>query len=92
MVAMMNLGHGPVAQWGFRFLNAAPDAKVLDCGCGGEYEKAVEKIPAGHRQGNRLFACQRGEIKKRQQNGDCGGPLRRSARKHGGYDLYRRLL
>ena len=35
MVAMMNLGHSPVAQWGLQFLNAAPDARVLDCGCGG---------------------------------------------------------
>ena len=34
MVAMMNLGHSPVARWGLQFLNAAPDAKVLDCGCG----------------------------------------------------------
>ena len=33
MVAMMNLGHSPVAQWGLQFLNVAPDAKVLDCGC-----------------------------------------------------------
>ena len=33
MVAMMNLGHSPVARWGLQFLNAAPDAKVLDCGC-----------------------------------------------------------
>ena len=35
MVAMMNLGHSPVAQWGLQFLKLAPDAKVLDCGCGG---------------------------------------------------------
>ena len=35
MVAMMNLGHSPVAQWGFRFLELPLDAKVLDCGCGG---------------------------------------------------------
>ena len=35
MVAMMNLGHGPVAWWGLRFLELAPDARVLDCGCGG---------------------------------------------------------
>lgn len=35
MVAMMNLGHGPVARWGLRFLRLAPNAKVLDCGCGG---------------------------------------------------------
>ena len=35
MVAMMNVGHGAVARWGLQFLNAATDAKVLDCGCGG---------------------------------------------------------
>ena len=35
MVAMMNVGHSAVAQWGLQFLNAATDAKVLDCGCGG---------------------------------------------------------
>ena len=32
MVAMMNLGHSPVARWGLRFLNAAPNATVpRDC-------------------------------------------------------------
>ena len=36
MVAMMNLGHSPVARWGLRFLRLAPNAKVLDCGCGTE--------------------------------------------------------
>ena len=30
MVAMMNVGHSDVARWGLQFLNAAPDAKVLD--------------------------------------------------------------
>ena len=35
MVAMMNVGHSAVARWGLQFLNAAPDTKVLDCGCGG---------------------------------------------------------
>ena len=29
MVALMNLGHSPVARWGLRFLEPAPDAKVL---------------------------------------------------------------
>ena len=39
MVAMMNLGHSPVARWGLRFLRLAPNAKVLDCGCaGGNYD------------------------------------------------------
>ena len=35
MVAMMNVGHSAVARWGLQFLELAPDAKVLDCGCGG---------------------------------------------------------
>ena len=35
MVAMMNLGHSPMARWGLQFQRLAPNAKVLDCGCGG---------------------------------------------------------
>ncbi len=27
MVAMMNLGHSPVARWGLRFLELTPDAR-----------------------------------------------------------------
>ena len=30
MVALMNLGHSPVARWGLRFLELTPDAEVLD--------------------------------------------------------------
>ena len=45
MVAMMNLGHSPVAWWGLHFLELAPDDKVLDCGCGeGYYTKAVADV------------------------------------------------
>ena len=49
MVAMMNLGHSPVARWGLRFLNAAPDARVLDCGCGGGaiIKALLKKCPQG---------------------------------------------
>ena len=49
MVAMMNLGHSPVALWGLQFLNAAPDAKVLDCGCGGgaNMKRLLKKCPQG---------------------------------------------
>ena len=49
MVAMMNLGHFPVAQWGLQFLNVAPDAKVLDCGCGGgaNMKRLLKKCPQG---------------------------------------------
>ena len=35
MVAMMNFGHSAMAEWGLHFLQSAPDAMVLDCGCGG---------------------------------------------------------
>ena len=53
MVAMMNLGHSPVAQWGLQFLNVAPDAKVLDCGCGGgaNIKTMLKLCPKGKVQG-----------------------------------------
>ena len=49
MVAMMNVGHSAVARWGLKFLNAAPDAKVLDCGCGGgaNMKRLLKKCPQG---------------------------------------------
>ena len=49
MVAMMNLGHSPVARWGLQFLNVAPVAKVLDCGCGGgaNIKRLLKKCPEG---------------------------------------------
>ena len=49
MVAMMNLGHSPVARWGLRFLELTLDAKVLDCGCGGgaNMKRLLKKCPRG---------------------------------------------
>ena len=49
MVAMMNLGHSPVARRGLRFLELAPDARVLDCGCGGgaNIKRLLKKCPQG---------------------------------------------
>ena len=49
MVAMMNLGHTPVATWGLEFLHLSPDAKVLDCGCGGgaNMKRLLRKCPRG---------------------------------------------
>ena len=49
MVAMMNLGLSPVARWGLRFLELTPDAKVLDCGCGGgaNIKRLLKKCPQG---------------------------------------------
>ena len=91
MVAMMNLGHSAVARWGLQFLNTAPDAKVLDCGCGGgaNIRRLLKKMPTGRRQGHRLFARQRGEVEKGQRRRHRGGSLRRFARQRGGYDVCR---
>lgn len=49
MVAMMNLGHRSLADWGLRYLALAPDAGVLDCGCGGvaNIKKLLKKCPRG---------------------------------------------
>ena len=49
MVNMMNIGHRALANWGMRFLTLTPDAKVLDCGCGGgaNIKKLLKKCPKG---------------------------------------------
>ena len=49
MVAMMNVGHSAVARWGLQFLELAPDAMVLDCGCGGgaNIKRLLKKYPQG---------------------------------------------
>ena len=49
MVAMMNLGHSPVARWGLRFLKTTSEAVVLDCGCGGgaNIKRLLRKCPQG---------------------------------------------
>ena len=49
MVAMMNVGHSAVARWGLRFLELAPDARVLDCGCGGgaNIKRLLKACPQG---------------------------------------------
>ena len=46
MVSMMNFGHSAMAAWGLRFLQPAPDAMVLDCGCGGGANIKTEKSKA----------------------------------------------
>lgn len=49
MLTMMNLGHSAMTRWGLRFWTPAPDAKVLDCGCGGGagIRKLLKKCPKG---------------------------------------------
>ena len=89
MVAMMNLGHSPVARWGLRFLELTPDAKVLDCGCGGggEHQETSEKnarrgIVKGVDYSPSVWRNQ-----KRSTSRHSGGTLRCSARQRGGYDV-----
>ena len=49
MVSMMNVGHRSLAHWGMRFLPLSPDARVLDCGCGGgaNIKKLLKRCPQG---------------------------------------------
>lgn len=49
MVNMMNIGHHALAEWGMSFFNPEPDAKILDCGCGGgaNIKAMLKKCPRG---------------------------------------------
>ena len=49
MVAMMNSGHGAMADWGLEHITFPADAAVLDAGCGGgaNIKKLLEKCPQG---------------------------------------------
>lgn len=49
MVSMMNLGHRPLADWGFQFLDVPADGTVLDCGCGGgaNIARLLKRCPGG---------------------------------------------
>ena len=91
MVAMMNLGHSPVARWGLQFLNAAPDAKVLDCGCGGgaNMKRLLKNCPQGIVKGIDYSPVSVEKTKKGQRDRHRGGALCRPARQCGGYDLRR---
>lgn len=53
MLAMMNSGHGAMAEWGFQFLNLPSYASVLDAGCGGgaNIKKLLNKCPDGSVKG-----------------------------------------
>ena len=86
MVAMMNLGHSPVARWGLRFLRLAPNAKVLDCGCGGgaNIKRLLKKCPHGVVKGIDYSPV---SVEKAQPNRNSGGALRRSAGQRGGYGV-----
>ena len=89
MVAMMNVGHSAVARWGLQFLNAAPDARVLDCGCGGgaNIKRLLKKCPQGVVKGIDYSPVSVEKSKKGQRGRHRGGTLHRPARQRGGYDV-----
>ena len=49
MATMMNLGHRPLADWGFQFLRVDKSAAVLDRGCGGgaNIRALLKRCPEG---------------------------------------------
>lgn len=53
MVAMMNSGHGAMADWGFQHITIPADATVLDAGCGGgaNIKKLLAMAPKGQVKG-----------------------------------------
>ena len=85
MVAMMNFGHSAMAEWGLRFLKPAPDAMVLDCGCGGgaNIKTLLKLCPQRQGAGHRLLSCQRGKNAKGQCQSHCGRTVYRATGKCG---------
>lgn len=50
IVRMMNASHAPLSQWGLSHLELAPDAAVIDLGCGGgsNVSAMLAACPEGH--------------------------------------------
>lgn len=77
MVLMMNVGHRALSGWGLRFLKLAPDARVLDCGCGGgaNIRTLLKKCPRGIVKGIDYSAVSAEQARKRNadaiQAGRC---------------------
>lgn len=85
MVAMMNFGHSAMAGWGLHFLQPAPDAMVLDCGCGGgaNIKTLLKLCPDGKVQGIDYSAVSVGKNAKGQCRSHCGRTVYRAAGKCG---------
>ena len=85
MVAMMNFGHSAMAEWGLRFLQPAPDAMVLDCGCGGgaNIKTLLKLCPNGKVQGIDYSAVSVEKARKVNAGSHCGRTVYRAAGKCG---------
>ena len=86
--------HGCDESWAYtcgdmgpEFLHLSPDAKVLDCGCGGGANMKRLR-PQGIVKGIDYSPRQCGKSKK-DEAAIAGGTLCRPARQRGGYDLRR---
>ena len=92
MVAMMNLGHSP---WhgGASLLELAPDARVLDCGCGGaNIKRLLKKCPQGIVRGVDYSAVSVEKARNLNRTAIQKGPLRGVAGQRGTYHLCQGLV
>ena len=50
MLSGMNMGHSPMAKWGFAQFEVPATAIIVDIGCGGGYnvKRLLERCPQGH--------------------------------------------
>lgn len=53
MLSGMNMGHTPMAKWGFTQFNVPEGAEIVDIGCGGGYNirRLLERSKTGHVSG-----------------------------------------
>ena len=75
MIRMMNFGHRPLAAWGLQFLPLKPDARVLDCGCGGgaNIQKLLQRCPQGIVKGVDYSAVSVEKARERNAAAIAGG-------------------
>lgn len=78
MVKGMNGGsHAKLAEWGISHLNIAPDARILDAGCGGgaNVRRLLEKAPNGHVTGldySEVSVAESGKVNRKAiRDGRC---------------------
>lgn len=81
MLAMMNVGHRALADWGLQFAEIAKDASILDCGCGGgaNIRTMLKKCPNGEVKGVDYSPVSVEKAKKGQRGCHFEWPLRHFA-------------